>query len=81
MLFLHCGEYLVEKNNSIFIVTRKEICSLEMDFDVMGEPCHSPLLGVKDPSFQVVDTYLRDVLCIYIVEFIKEMYMGTCCSI
>lgn len=82
MLFLHCGEHVVEKNNSIFTVTHKEICSLEMDLGDMGKPCHSPLLGVKDPSFHVVDTtYFWDGLCIYIVEFIKETYMGLYCSI
>lgn len=53
-----------------------------MDLDDMGKPCHSPLLGVKDPSFHVVDTtYFWDGLCIYIVEFIKETYMGLYCSI
>lgn len=33
---------------------------------MIGKACHSPFLGVKDPSFHVVDTaYFRDVLCIY----------------
>lgn len=52
----------------------KEICSLKMDLAVMGKPCHSPLPGMKDPSFRiVVATYFRDVLCVYMVEFIKKL--------
>lgn len=47
---------------------------------MMGKVCHRPLMGGKDPSFHVV-AYFRDVLCIHIVEFIKETHTSMYCSI